>query len=85
MTIQGIQNYNLHETRYSLAKKKAAMGKPLAGSGKRIEDTYEPVITEDRKKYLDEVKKKIKEGYYNSKEVVEDLSESFAKVFDKSL
>jgi hypothetical protein len=48
-------------------------------------DIFQPSGDTDRSALLDAVKKRIKSGYYNSKDVIDDLGESFAKVFDKNL
>lgn len=39
----------------------------------------------DRTDLLRNIKKKIKSGFYNSESVLEDLSNSFAKVLDQSV
>jgi hypothetical protein len=46
------------------------------------QDTYEPKSESDRTELLKTVKSRIKSGYYHSQEVLEDLSDSFAKVFN---
>ncbi len=79
MNIQGIQKYQTYNIK--LVKKKPAFKDIL--SEKRVEDSYEPSNTVDRKKRLLSIRKKIKAGYYNSEEVIEDLSESFAQIFDQ--
>ena len=52
-------------------------------------DVYQPSDelpkTDIRKDLLKTVKKRISDGYYNSKEVLEDLSDSFAKVLNRTL
>lgn len=48
-------------------------------------DTYEPSARNDRARQLADIRKKMKAGYYNSEEVLEDLSDTFAKAFDKAL
>jgi hypothetical protein len=51
-------------------------------------DSYEPSglpVVEDRNAMLSSIRSRIKNGYYNSEEVVDDLSNSFAKVLDKLL
>ena len=83
MNIHGIDAYHAYSMKTKLSKKQAA-SKGLS-SGKRREDTYEPSATDDREKLLASIKKKIKTGYYDSEEVVEDLSESFAKIFNTTL
>ena len=82
MNIQGIQKYQTYNMKVKLAKKKPAY-KDIV-SEKRVEDSYEPSNTIDRKKLLS-IRQKKKDGYYNSEEVVEDLSESFAQIFDQKL
>ncbi len=83
MNIQGIQNYKVYDTKMKPSKKKPVLAE--LQRGKRVEDTYEPAQPNDRKTLLASIKKKIQSGYYNSKEVVDDLSESFAKAFEKAL
>jgi anti-sigma28 factor (negative regulator of flagellin synthesis) len=41
--------------------------------------------TKDRTKLLKSIKSKIKSGYYDSNEVIDEISDAFAKVFDKTL
>ena len=41
--------------------------------------------TKGRTKLLKSIKKKVKSGYYNSNEVIDEISHTFAKVFDKTL
>ena len=84
MNIQGIQNCTSYDMKLRLSKQKAPKV-DIVSSGKVKKDTYEPAKTDERKKLLASVKKKIKSGYYNSDEVAEDLSESFAKVFNSFL
>lgn len=84
MNIQGIQNYTSYDMKLKLSKQKTTKVDILS-SGKVNKDTYEPAKVDERKKLLASIKKKIKSGYYNSDEVSEDLSESFAKVFNNFL
>ena len=84
MNIQGIQSYTSYDMKLRLSKQRAPKV-DIVLSGKAKKDTYEPANVEDRKKLLASIKKKIKSGYYNSDEVAEDLSESFAKVFNNFL
>ncbi len=83
MNIQGIQSYLSYELKAKPAKKKAVPKENPPQ--KRVKDTYEPAESEERRKLLQSVKKKIQSGYYNSEEVVEDLSEAFAKAFNQAL
>lgn len=84
MNIQGIQNYASYDIKLKLSKQKAPKV-DIISSDRVKKDTYEPADIDERKKRLASIKKKIKSGYYNSDEVAEDLSESFAKVFDNLL
>jgi anti-sigma28 factor (negative regulator of flagellin synthesis) len=45
-------------------------------------DTYEPSKSSIRQDLIASIKEKIKAGYYNSREVVDDLTDSFAKAFN---
>jgi hypothetical protein len=45
-------------------------------------DTYEPAKGAIRQDLIASIKAKIKSGFYNTREVVEDLSDSFAKAFN---
>lgn len=83
MNIQGIQNHKIYDTKLKMLKNKPVLRE--LPRGKWVEDTYEPAKPDDRKTLLASIKKKIQSGYYNSNEVVEDLSDSFAKAFDKAL
>ena len=84
MNIQGIQNYTSYAMKLRLSKQKTPKV-DIVSSGKVKKDTYEPAKADERKKNLSSIKEKIKSGYYNSDEVAEDLSESFAKVFNNFL
>ena len=55
-------------------------------------DTYEPsdpgrqpASSEIRGDLIQSVKKRIRSGYYNSKDVLDDLSNSFAKALNQTL
>jgi anti-sigma28 factor (negative regulator of flagellin synthesis) len=86
MTIQGIQDYRMFDTKLKLSKKKTDTNAIPKKSDKiDKKDTYEPSKTEDRNELLKSIKKKIKSGFYDSKKVAEDLSESFADVFNQIL
>lgn len=84
MNIQGIQNYASYTMKIKLSKQRASHI-DIISSGEVKKDTYEPAKKDERKNKLASIKKKIKSGYYNSDEVSEDLSESFAKVFNNLL
>ena len=83
MTVQTIGNYLSCDMKMKRAGKKTTGTAVDTSSSKKIKnDTYETSPANDRKKLLDTVKKKIRAGYYNSREVTEDLSDSFARVFN---
>lgn len=84
MNIQGIQNYSelFSKTKINGKNRQHSKGTSLSSS---IKDTYETTTETSRAGMLASIKKKIKSGYYNSDEVAEDLSHSFAKLFDKGL
>jgi len=80
--IQGLGAYEMNKlSRHQKAKVQAA-------HKSEVKDTFESSKTpdsEERKKLLETVAKRVKSGYYNSADVVDDLGESFAKIFDKLL
>ena len=82
MNIQGMQNYNTYDMKLKMTKRRTAKIDTLSSDRMVNEDTYEPAKSVDRKKLLSSIKNKIKSGYYNSDEVNEDISESFAKIFN---
>lgn len=62
---------------------KRAPSKKKQCSPREIKDTYESTLeTSEKTHHLSQVKKKIKSGYYNTNEVIDDLSEMFAKIFN---
>jgi anti-sigma28 factor (negative regulator of flagellin synthesis) len=89
MQINGIQgkSYAAQTRKKRSAKKTAPLGK--AGGARRRKDTVELSGTSEaskaREAHLAAIRKKIDGGFYNSGEVVEDLSDSFAKAFDQAL
>ena len=52
-------------------------------------DTYEPSrplgANQDRKAHIEDVKSRVSSGYYNRPDIVEDISDAFAKYFDKAI
>jgi hypothetical protein len=83
MIIQGVQQYQACSTNTRSLKKQTAGINVIKDI--RKDDSYKAEKPIERKSYLDAIKKKIKSGYYNSEEVAEDLSQSFAQVFDSTL
>jgi hypothetical protein len=49
----------------------------------KIADTYEPSSAAERTELLQEIKKKIGSGFYNSEKVADDLSYGFANVLNQ--
>ena len=49
----------------------------------KIADTYEPASAPERTELLQEIKKKIGSGFYNSEKVADDLSYGFANVLNQ--
>jgi len=81
MNIEHIQSFRAYETHSRLSRQKA---KAQPASTREIKDSYQPSGKDeaDRSKFLASIRKKIKSGFYNREEVIEDLGDSFAKVFD---
>jgi anti-sigma28 factor (negative regulator of flagellin synthesis) len=80
MNIGAVQAYGA-VLRNTVRQKSA--DKPPARAAGPVRDTFEPSTEAGRAAKLAEIKQRIKAGYYSSNEVAEDLSDSFAKVFDK--
>ncbi len=77
-SVQGIQGYK-NAARVTRKQRVARPSETRAP----VKDSYESSSVSDRAELLKAVKNRIKSGYYNSREVVEDLSDSFAKAFDQ--
>jgi hypothetical protein len=54
-----------------------------ASSPRPCQDVYEPSPDAERAQLLKTIQGRIKSGYYNSREVIDDISDSFAKAFDR--
>ncbi len=89
MHINGIQgeSYAAQTQKKHSGKETAPSGK--TGGGRRKKDTVElsgaSEASKAREAHLAAIRKKIDGGFYNSGEVVDDLSDSFAKAFDQAL
>lgn len=77
MIIQAINQYQLNTVGYKALKQKP---------GPKVQapvptDSFQKVLkkAELREDLLNTVRKKVKQGYYNSQTVLDDLSDSFAK------
>jgi hypothetical protein len=85
MSIANIISLNtLEYGKYARIQKDRLVATPV----RKVVDTYEPATetgSEDRKALISTIRNRIKTGYYNSEEVVDDLGNSFAKVLDKLL
>jgi hypothetical protein len=49
----------------------------------KIPDAYEPSSAPERKELIQDIKKKISAGYYNSEKVADDLSYGFANILNQ--
>lgn len=87
MSIQPIQHINVLKTTGKLSRERKESSAESFNRISPVSDVYEPSTapSSERAELLSSIKKRIKSGYYNSKEVLEDLSDSFAKVLDKTL
>lgn len=85
MIIQAINNYNKYEIKSRQNKKKVGIDTGVSKKTGFVKDSYEPDKAKNRIKFLSSIKKKVKAGYYSSKDVVDDLSDSFAKAFNERL
>jgi hypothetical protein len=56
---------------------------PVSRPSEPSEDLPPANRERDRSDLIAEIKKKIKAGYYGSRDVVEDLSDTFAKAFNQ--
>ena len=85
MLIGNLQSIGTNE----MAKAYGIRKQGKSASMRKRKNTYEPSARpqkiEDINKLLSAVKQRIKSGYYNSEDVINDLGESFANIFDKSL
>jgi hypothetical protein len=77
--IHGSSHYN-GTTRTSRKRQKPRQDAP---SPRTRQDVYEPSSDAERAQLLKAIQGRIKSGYYNSREVIDDLSDSFAKAFDR--
>ena len=68
------------ESASALSPAKAGNRVKLAPTAVRFEQPADTVTI--RRDLLDTIKKRVLDGYYNSHEVIDDLSGSFAKAFD---
>lgn len=82
MNSQSLNN----DSHYSLTEKKSIRpNKSPIRPGTDNSDNNNHLETKNRTRLLKSIKKKIKTGYYNSNEVIDEISDAFAKVFDKTL
>jgi anti-sigma28 factor (negative regulator of flagellin synthesis) len=84
MNVQGLGHTNHAESRSAAASKvrglKSGASKPLFS----ISDTVElSGSSSDRTELIQQVKKKIKDGYYSTEPVMEDISHGFAKILNQ--
>jgi len=86
MIIHNITRYQSLDVRSRISKEKPAFNAVSQASPK---DTYEPSSNRSpaqvREDLLTTIKKKINSGFYHSKDVLEELSDSFAKALNQTL
>jgi hypothetical protein len=85
MIIQNIARYQSVDIKSRDLKEKPKVN---VVSREASQDTYEPSgesKTEIREDLLRNVKKRVNTGFYHSKEVLEDLSDSFAKALNQAI
>ncbi|MBD3317585.1 MAG: hypothetical protein GF344_17490 [Chitinivibrionales bacterium] len=80
MKIGAIQAHGPQTGKIARRKKSGAKPGRTAGPPR---DTFESSADAELTAKLAKIKQRVKAGFYGSKEVTEDLSDSFAKVFDK--
>jgi hypothetical protein len=80
MNIQTIQQHHASYNRQKTVKDRLAVDMV---SKALPQDTYEPSRSDIREDLVKSVQKRIANGYYNSHEVIDDVSESFAKVLSQ--
>ncbi len=86
MDVRDINRYCVYDTNAKILKE-SIPAEDISDKHEMINECRHGDKTdkETRRELLASIKKKIKSGYYHSNEVIEDLSESFAKAFDKAL
>jgi hypothetical protein len=81
MVVQGVP-YNSHPP-HVRSKLMDRLLKDADGAAAPAAQTPPPASEADRAQLLAAIRKRIKKGYYRTDAVLEDLSDSFAAVFDK--
>lgn len=81
MNVQGLGQIAAtgYKSLSAAASNKDGVKKPLF----KITDTFEPSGASERTELLQEIKKKINTGFYNSEKVADDLSYGFANVLNQ--
>ncbi|MBN1127968.1 MAG: hypothetical protein JXA71_03220 [Chitinispirillaceae bacterium] len=84
MNVQGLGPINHAESRSANASKSRAHKSGASKPFFSLSDTVElSSATTDRSELLQQVKKKIKAGYYSTEPVMEDISHGFAKILNQ--
>jgi hypothetical protein len=84
MYIQGMGSINHAASKPPNTAKTRVSGESVSKSLFTVSDTYESSAdSAERKALLQDVKKKIKSGFYNTEPVIEDLSHGFAKILNQ--
>ena len=80
MNFQGLKKDNCPAT--LVLNKPGIMGMSTSPSSR---STKNKQTSDKRLQLLKSIKKKVKSGYYSSDEVIDDISDGFAKIFDNKL
>ncbi|MBD3421583.1 MAG: hypothetical protein GF398_15820 [Chitinivibrionales bacterium] len=81
----GYPNAHSSSARSGKGNQKKNPASPSPRRDSYVPTSASPGDTNDRAGYLEQIRKKIDAGYYNTESVVDDLSHGFAKAFHKSL
>lgn len=60
-------------------------GKPTIEPSQYHQGQDLPIKNSEREKFLESIKAKIREGFYNTENVIDDLSHGFAEALDQTI
>ena len=83
MQILGLGSINHTDSKSANASKMKVPKEAAKKSSFQISDTYKPSETAERTDLIQQVKKKIGTGYYNSESVIDDISYGFADILNQ--
>ena len=84
MNVQGLGHAHHAESRSANNAKTKAQKSGATKSAFSVSDTVElSSAAAERSEFIQQVKKKIKAGYYSTDPVIEDLSHGFAKILNQ--